>query len=384
MANTLTGLIPTIYTTLDTVSRELVGLIPAVTRDGKVSRAAKDQTVSSPVAPAASATDVTAAMTVPTGGDQTIGKKDITISKVRAVPINWTGEEALSLSQGVGQAGIFNDQLAQAFRTLTNEMEADLALLHKKFSRAYGTAGTTPFATAADFTDASETRRILVDNGAPQSDMHLIINSAAGAKLRGKQADSTLQGSDRMLRQGVLLDHSGMALRESAQILTSTAGTATSATTDNAGYAVGATTITLASAGTGTLVAGDVITFAGDSNKYLVTSGDADVSNGGTITIAAPGLRVAMSAATKAITVVAAAARNMAFTRNAIVIANRLPALPPGGRDLAVDRLTIQDPYSGIAFELALYLGYRMVHYELSAAWGCEVMKPEHTAILLG
>jgi hypothetical protein len=384
MANTLTGLIPTIYTTLDTVSRELVGLIPAVTRDGKVSRAAKDQTVSSPVAPAASATDVTAAMTVPTGGDQTIGKKDITISKVRAVPINWTGEEALSLSQGVGQAGIFNDQLAQAFRTLTNEMEADLALLHKKFSRAYGTAGTTPFATAADFTDASETRRILVDNGAPQSDMHLIINSAAGAKLRGKQADSTLQGSDRMLRQGVLLDHSGMALRESAQILTSTAGTATSATTDNAGYAVGATTITLASAGTGTLVAGDVITFAGDSNKYLVTSGDADVSNGGTITIAAPGLRVAMSAATKAITVVAAAARNMAFTRNAIVLANRLPALPPGGRDLAVDRLTIQDPYSGIAFELALYLGYRMVHYELSAAWGCEVMKPEHTAILLG
>lgn len=384
MANTLTNLIPDVYKALDVVSRELVGLIPSVTLDPDVSRAAVGQTVRSHVAPAASATDITPAVTPPDDGDQTIGNKSITITKARRVPFRWNGEQSLGINNGgPGVLNIQQNQIAQAIRTLTNEMEADLAALHAKFSRAYGTAGTTPFGTAGDYTDASKVLQILKDNGAPLSDNQLVLNTAAGANLIGKQADTNRQGSDSMLRQGILLDHAGLSLRESGQILTSTAGTASGATTNNAGYAVGATTLTLASAGTGTLVAGDVVTFAGDTNKYVITSGDTDVSNGGTITIAAPGLRVAMSAATKAITVIAAAARNMAFTRSAIVLATRAPALPDGG-DMAVDRTLITDPRSGMTFELSQYNQYRQIQWELAVAWGQEVIKPEHTALLLG
>jgi len=384
MANTITNLVPSLYKALDVVSRELVGLIPAVTLDPDVARAAVGQTVYSHVAPAASATDITPAVTPPNDGNQTIGNKSISITKSRRVPFRWNGEETRGLNNnGAGLLSIQENQIAQAIRTLTNEMEADLALLHKKFSRGYGTAGTTPFATAGDYTDASETMRILKDNGSPLSDNQLVLSTAAGAKLIGKQAQAYMQGNDSMLRQGVLLDHAGMSLRESGQILTSTAGTGASATTDNAGYAVGATVLTLASAGTGTIVAGDVVTFAGDTNKYVVVSGDADVSGGGTITLAAPGLRVAMSAATKAITVVAAAARNMAFNRSAIVLATRLPALPDGG-DMAVASEVITDPRSGLSFELRQYNQYRQIQWELAAAWGSEVIKPEHTALLLG
>lgn len=384
MANTLTNLIPSVYSALDVVSRELVGLIPAVTIDPQTSRAAKDQTVYVHQAPAATAGDITPAVTPPDDGDQTIGNTSLSITKSRRVPFRWNGEQTLGVNNGgPGVSAIQQNQLEQAIRTLVNEMEADLAALHTTFSRAYGTAATTPFGTAGDFTDASEVRRILKENGAPLGDNQLVLNSAAAAKLIGKQAQSYMQGSDSILRQGVLLDHAGMALRESAQILTSTAGTASSATTDAAGYAVGATTITLASAGTGTLVAGDVVTFAGDSNKYVIATGDADVSNGGTIVLAAPGLKVAMSAATKAITVVAAAARNMAFSRSAIVLATRLPALPDGG-DMAADRTTITDPRSGLSFELAMYKQYRQVQYELSAAWGVKNVKPAHTGLLLG
>jgi len=180
-----------------------------------------------------------------------------------------------------------------------------------------------------------------------------------------------------------LLDVSGMSLRESAQIATPAVGTGASATTNDAGYAVGATVLTLASAGTGTIVAGDVVTFAGDGNKYLVASGDADVSGGGTITLAAPGLRVAMSAATKAITVVAAAARNMVFNRGAIVLATRMPERPAQG-DKAIDVTSITDPRSGLTFEVSMYPGYRKMVYEVSLAWGFANIKPEHTALLLG
>ena len=383
MANTLTNLLPELYVNLDVVSRELVGLIPAVTIDASTNRAAKDQTVRSFVAPASSAADITPGVSAPNTGDQTIGSKTLSISKLRHVPIRWNGEEIASL--GPDFAAVRAAQIQQALRTLVNEIEADLAALHVNFSRAAGTAGTTPFGTAGDYTAASLTRKILADNGSPLTDMQLVINTAAGANLRGKQASNAADpaGSTSLLRQGVLTDLNGMAVRESAQIVTTTAGTASGATTNNAGYAVGTTTLTLASAGTGTLVAGDVVTFAGDSNQYVITSGDADVSGGGTITIAAPGLRVAMSAATKAITVVAAAARNMAFYRGSIVLATRLPYVPPNG-DAATGRVTITDPRSGLSFDIAEYKQYMQTHWEVQCAWGCAVIKPEHTALLLG
>ena len=383
MANTITNLVPNVYKALDVVSRELVGLIPAVTLDPDVARAALNQTVYSHVAPASTASDITPGVTPPNDGDQTIGSKGISITKSRRVPIRWNGEETRGLNSGAGLLSIQQNQIAQAIRTLTNEIETDLAALQAKFSRAYGTAGTTPFATAGDYTDAAEVVRILKDNGSPQSDNQLVINTAAGAKLIGKQAQAYMQGNDTMLRQGVLLDHAGLALRESGQIQTFTKGTAASATTNNAGYAVGATVLTLAAVGTGTILAGDVLTFAGDTNQYVVTSGDADVSNGGTITIAAPGLRVAMSAATKAITVVGNSARSMAFNRSAIVLATRLPALPEGG-DMAVASEIVVDPRSGLAFEIRQYNQYRQIQWEIAAAWGCDVIKAEHTALLLG
>jgi hypothetical protein len=76
------------------------------------------------------------------------------------------------------------------------------------------------------------------------------------------------------------------------------------ATTDATGYALGTKTITLASAGTGALYKGDVITFAGQLNEYTLLSGDSDVSNGGTITLAGYGLAAAIPASATAITLV--------------------------------------------------------------------------------
>jgi hypothetical protein len=268
-------------------------------------------------------------------------------------------------------------------RALVNEVESDLTGLHIYASRAYGTAGTTPF--ASNLGDPAQLRKILVDNGAPTSDLQLVIDTSAGAAMRTlAQLTKANEAADTsLLRRGILLDIHGFAIRESGQIRTSTAGTGASATTNTAGYAIGATTITLASAGTGTIVAGDVITFAGDTNKYVVATGDADVSNAGTIVLAAPGLRKALAASAIAITVVAAAARNMAFSRNAFALATRVPALPEQG-DSAADRMIVTDPMSGLSFEVAMYMQYRQVQYEVSLAWGVAAIKTAHSAILLG
>ena len=382
MANTLTNLIPDVYAALDTVSRELVGFIPAVTRDSRADMVAENQTLRSfATAANTAAGNITPAMAFPSAAYQTVGNKSLTISKQRFAPFSWTGEELYSMDQGPGSRAIIQDQIAQAFRALVNEMEVDLAVAAGLGgSRAYGTtAGTAP--VLADFSNA---KKILDDNGAPL-DRSVVMDTAAGVALRNTSNLYKVNegGDNSLLRQGLLGNLYGFNLRESGQVQTPTKGTAASATTDNAGYAVGATTITLASAGTGTILAGDIITFAGDTNKYIVATGDSDVSNGGTIVLQQPGLRVAMSAATKAITVFGTSTRNCAFARSAIILATRLPAIPPGG-DIATDRMVVTDPRSGISFMVSMYPGLKMVTYHVEACWGTLVVKPEHVAQIIG
>jgi hypothetical protein len=380
VANTLTSLVRDASDALDVVSRELVGFIPAVTRDSKANGAAIGETVYSFTSPAATAGNVTAAATVPDDGDQTFGNKTVAITKSRRVAIRWNGEQTLQMDHAFGTGNMIQDQFAQAFRTLTNEMETDLAALHVNASRAYGTAATNPFATT--LIDPAQLKKILDDNGAPASDRQLVIDTSAGAAMRtltqltnvNQSADST------MLRQGALLDLHGFTIRESAQVKNLvTVGTGANYTSHADGFAVGVTTIELIT-GTGTVLAGDVITFTGDANKYVVDVGTAAA---GDIVIAEPGLKIALAASAVAMTIVAASTRNMAFTRNALVLATRTPALPEGG-DLAVDRTVITDPHSGLSFQLSMYAQYRQMQYEVSSAWGVGAMKDEHTTILLG
>jgi hypothetical protein len=377
--NTITNLIPDLYTALDVVSRELVGLIPSVTGDMTFERAAVGQTVRSPVAPASTASDITPAVIPPDDGEQTIGNVNMTIQKARRVPVRWNGEQSRGLdNNGPGRRRIMVDQFTQAMRTLCNEVETDLAALYASASRAYGTAGTTPFGTAGDFSDAAFAAKILKDNGAPLSDISLVVDTMAGAKMIGLQSRYDVAGDTQMQQQGIILKKAGFNIRESAKIGIAAVGTGTGYLVNNASnYAAGATTIAL-DTGSGTVLAGDIVTFAGDTNKYVV----ATALSGGNIVLAAPGLRQALNDNT-AMTVIGAATRNMAFSRNAIALATRAPALPEEG-DSADDRQIITDPRSGLSFEVAMYKQYRQVQYEVALAWGVKAVKTEHLALLLG
>lgn len=387
MANTLTGLIPSLYNAMDVVSREMIGFIPAVTGDMTMERAAVGQTVQSPVAPAAVATDITPGVTPPNDGDQTIGNVSMTLTKARRVPVRWNGEERRGLdNNGASYNIILRDQFAQGMRALVNEIEGDLAGLHVYGSRAAGAAGTAPFGTSGDLSDTAASLRILEDNGAQGLDFQMVLGNAAMQNLRGKQSmlfKVNESGREDMLRNGMTDRLQNFAMRQSYMTKRFTKGTGASATTNTAGYAVGATAITLASVGTGTVLAGDVITFAGDTNQYVVASGDADVSNGGSITLQAPGLLQAIPASATAITVVNTSFRNMFFARSAIALATRAPALPTVG-DSADDRMLITDPLTGMTFEVSMYKQYRQVQFEIAIVWGVAAVKKEHIGILLG
>jgi hypothetical protein len=380
MANVLTDLAADLYTAAQQVGREQVGFIPASNMNMEAVNAAKGDTVRAAFAPQVTAGDVTPSMTIPEGNDQTVGNKTMTLDKFKSVPIPYTNEDVRHLNNGAGYETVLGKQIEQAMRSLSNQIEADLATQATLYaSNAYGTAGTTPFGTAGDLTDASQVLKLLKDDGAAEFDNQLVINTSAGANFIGKQSQVDMAGTADIRNQGILIRTAGMDIRESAQAKYHVAGDAASATTDNAGYAIGATEITLASAGTGAILAGDIITFAGDSTKYAVLTGDADVSGGGTITLVG-GLKQAIAASATAITVIGSSARNIAFSRNAVEFAMRAS----DGDDAAVDMMTVQDPVSGLVFAVKEYRGYNKKMIDVSALWGVKVWQPEHVKALLG
>lgn len=374
MANTLTSLVPDLYESLDIVSRELAGFIPSVTMDATAERAALNQAIRIPITPAAPAENVTPGQLPPDDGDQTISNLPFTITKSRMVPFRWTGEEQKGINTGPGYANLRRDQITQAMRTLVNEIEVDLGSLAYLSSRATGTAGTTPFASTLG--DTAQVRKILSDNGAPLSDLQCVIDTTAGANLRtlAQLTKANEAGTTALRAQGTLLELHGFVLRESAGVARHTAGTGASYVTNGA-LTVGTTVIPVQT-GSGTIVAGDVVTIG--NFKYVVTS----ALSGGNLTIGAPGLRENVATGST-VTLAAAYTANFAFSRSAIVLATRAPALPEEG-DMADDRMMIQDPRTGMAFEVSMYKQYRRVRYEIAAAWGVQNIKPAHTALLLG
>jgi len=383
MANTLTNLIPTIYAAKDIVLRELSGFIPAVTMDASGEAVAKDQTIRWPVVAVETATDIAPAATGPDPAATTVGSSTMSISKSKSSTFYWEGEEQKGLG-GLYDI-ILRDQFAQAMRVLVNEVEADLAALYIYASRAYGTAGTTPFDSTNKLSFMAQLYKILADNAAPLGDLQLVLNTTSGAALRTLTElwQANTSGGDEMLRRGLLLDLMGFAVRESAQVKTHTPGGATSTLVDlTAGYAIGSTTIH-ADTQTGVMVAGDVIanTKTGrDTNKYVVVTPLAAAE--GDLVLASPGIRVAW-VNNDPLTSSAAYAANLAFSRSAIALMMRVPAMPEGG-DAADDVTVITDEQTGISFQVALYRQYRRVAFEVGLAWGVKAVKSEAIAILLG
>lgn len=380
--NTLTGLITTIYSALNTVAREQIGFIPAVRKfafPGK--KVAQNEPVTFPIVPAfAAPTPISASNIIGDPAGIVVGNDTMYMDQVNAISWGWNGEEAV----GLGNSGIFattqEDAFKQAFRSHANQIEAALAGSFTKASRAVGAAGTTPFNTVDVLTDLSESRRVLEDNGLWfDGKMRMVLSNKAMSNLRGKQTvvfKANEAGSRDSQLTGVVTQLEGWDIHQSGQIQSHTKGTGTGYLSSG-GSAVGDTAIG-AKSGANTLLAGDVIAFEYDAdNKYVVNA----ALNAGVFSIGKPGARLAVTDG-DTITIGDSYGANLAFNEDAIVLISALPNLPEGG-DQAVSRMTVQDPISGLLFEVSEYKGFRKVIYVVAAAWGYKVVKSEGLVLLM-
>lgn len=377
----LNSLMNDIYSGLPEFNRELTGFLPAVAKDAKLQGAAKGQKVIVPLVDVGEVSDYEESMINPTPNDSTTDNAEVTIEKVSSVKIKLSGETELGLKNSGSKSEVNRQRIHNAMRKLANDMESYIAAkMVQGASRAHGTVGTVPFGTAGDLTDIAQLNLILNDNAAPKANRQLVLNAVAFANMQGKMSNlfkANEAGSAEFLRTGYLSTPlEGFKLWNSSGLVTHSKGTGTGYLAAGA-VAKGKNEISL-DTGSGTILAGDIVTFAGDSSKYIVNVG---ATAPGAITIGRPGLRSAL-ADNAAMTIGGDYLPSVAFARSAFAFAARVPAMPEGG-DSADDVTYVTDPETGISFGFFLYKGHGMNMLEVAVAYGGKVVMPENVALLI-
>ena len=383
MANTITSVIAEMFNQgLVGVPREKIGALNAVSLSAEATQASTFDTVSVPVSPAMAATPVTPSQTFTVGADRDIGKRSLTLDVFEEVTWNQTAEEERALENSGNAQDIMMQSIAQGIRTLANKVEA--SIINKAYvqaTRAFGTAGTAPFAT--DLKQLAAIVGILDENGVG-GDRHAVLSTQAKVNMLGltQLSNANQAGSDALLRQGAMADLFDVMIHNSAQVPVHVKGTATGALVNaSGGLAVGATNIPFdgATAGATGIKAGDVITFAADSdNKYVVVTG-VDAASG-TLVIQGPGLRKAIPD-NNAITVGNDYSPNLVLSKSAVVAAIR-PGLQPVGA--LAEQSVVTDPVSGISALLLRVPGNALSSYYLRIVYGSFAPNPYAIATLLG
>jgi hypothetical protein len=328
----------------------------------------KGSTIDVPIPSAITVQSVSPGATPPSTADVAPTSVSIALSNWYEAPFYLTDKDVQEAVEGV-----IPMEASEAVKALANQIDGDILALYTSVYGHAGTGGTTPFAT--DLADYLDARKLMADQLAPMDPRFAVLDPAAEANALGLRAfqDASFRGDVDGIINGQIGNKLGALWVMDQNIPTHTAGAASGATTNAAAYAVGATTITLASAGTGDIKVGDIITFAGDTQTYTVTTGDTDVSNGGTIVIS-PGLKVAQATAAVAITVKASHTVNLLFHRDAFALAMRpFSGVDPMGLGHFQSAI---DPVSGLVLRLEVTREHKRTRFSYDVLYGVQAVRP--------
>lgn len=363
MANTLTTVMPKLLAQGLMALRQNCVMPRLVNHEYDAMAGSKGSSIDVPIPSAITAVAVTPANTAPSTADVTTDKVTISLDQWYEAPFYMTDKDMQEV-----MAGVIPMQASEAVKAIANQINSYILSFYTEVYGFAGTAGTTPFAT--DLAAAQAARRVLGQQLAPTNDRRIVLDPLAEEKALGNRAiqdASWRNDGGASLREGQIGRSLGFDWFMDQAIPTHTAGTAAGATTNSAGYAVGVKTVTLASAGTGTILVGDVITFAGQTQTYRVVTGDADVSNGGTVTFE-PGLAAAIPASNTAITLKASHTVNLAFQRDWFAFATR-PFADADASGLG-KFVSMVDPVSGLALRLEVTREHKRTRWSFDALYG--------------
>jgi hypothetical protein len=216
------------------------------------------------------------------------------------------------------------------------------------------------------------------------ADLQLVIDTNAALNIQnlGIYQQAYAAGNDAERRQGLFGRQLGFRIIDSAGIALHTKGTLTSTVSDlGSTAAIGTTSINCdgSTSDTNTVLAGDVITWAGDTNKYVIGTAIASMADDTAIVLNRPGLRKTLANDVTG-TIGASYTPSLAFERNAVVGIVRPPLFT---ENATIKTMVISDQF-GMSYLMVELQQYGQTSWEMHAAWGFKVVQPEHVALILG
>jgi hypothetical protein len=280
-------------------------------------------------------------------------------------------------------AGVIPMQASEAVKALANNIDVALMSNYTSFWAFGGTPGTTPFATDANAYLTVRASLNSSTNLAPKDPRSVVLDPDAEAQAVGIRAfqDTGWRGDNTGITRGEIGTKLGSTWYMDQNVPSHVAGTDNGATLAAALGVLGAKTLAC-DTGSGTMVEGDIVTFADHAQTYVLTAGVADVS-GGTLEFE-PGLQTAVPDTT-AITVKGADTtyvNNLMFHRDAIALVSR----PFAGADpvgLGNFRSAV-DPISGLGLRLEVSRLYKRTRFSYDVLYGHQVIRKEFGGRIAG
>ncbi|MGB0749065.1 MAG: P22 phage major capsid protein family protein [Magnetospiraceae bacterium] len=382
MANDLSAIMPKILARGLLTLREQAVMPRLVNLDYGSDAAEKGDTIDVPIPTAKTAQDVTPSEVPPATADSTPGKVQIALDNWKHVDFKLSDRDLMEVDR---ERHFLPLEMAEAVRALANEVNLSLHQQYKGIYGFVGTAATTPF--GSDATEAIAARKALLTQAAPKTDRRIVLDFDAetNALALPDFADVEKTGESGVKVEGETGRKYGFDWFSDDTVQTHTAGTLTGTIAVSGAHALGATSIILATDGgeAVNLLEGDVVTFAGDTQTYVV---GADVNIGasttGGITIY-PGLKVALAGGEQ-ISVKGDHVVNLAFHRDAFAFANR--PLAQGTAEMALGNgiVSMTDPQTGISMRLEVSRQHKQTVWDLDILWGAKLVRPELACRIAG
>lgn len=384
MPNVLTAIVPKILAKGLMTLRETCVMPQLVNSDYSMDAAKFGSTIDVPVPQAQTVTDITPAEVPPAPASKTPTTVQISLNKWKKTDFHLTDKEQREIDL---KQSFFPMQVAEAARSLANQVNSDILANYKGVYGYAGTAGTTPFVSTV--VGATDVRKVLARQLCPKTMRRFVINADAEANALALAAfnDVSQAGDAQAKREGEIGRKFGFDWYMEDALPTHTAGTITTGLIAKASTAVaaGATSFvgtTAASTGACALLEGDIIAIAGHTTTYALTAAATQASAATDVTLnITPGLEKAL-VGSEAVTVKASHVVNLAFHRDAFAFANR-PAdgsLFTGGN--IIQQMT--DPLTGITMALEISRQHHQTAWEFSMLYGTKLVRGALAARLAG